>query len=164
MPITCRLRCACAAFALAASAAAQPAAPGAGWTPVTADVLDSTRGGFTLGSGLTLSLGIERIVSLNGEVVARTSIALGDIAHLTPEQAQQQRDALSAVNLIQNGHDNIYVGALQPGATVIQNSLDGQAIRAETVISASVNSLGLLKSLNFQGSLGDAIARSVAAP
>ena len=41
--------------------------------------------------------------------------------------------------------------------TVHQN---GQAIQSQTVISASVNSLSLLKTLNFQHSVGEAVARS----
>lgn len=134
-----------------------------GWVPVDANALDQARGGFTLETGLRLSLGIEREVSINGNVVSRTSLQLADISRLSSEQAQQTSEALSAVKLVQNGRDNIYVAAMSPqtlGGTVVQNSLNDQLIRTHTVIHSSVNSMALLKTLNFHGSLGDAIARA----
>jgi hypothetical protein len=128
---------------------------------VSADVLDAARGGFANGDGLTVSFGLERIVSLNGEVVARTSLQVPDISHLTAEQVRQTSEALSSVKLIQAGHDNIYTRSLPDqlsGTTVVQNSLNDQAIRTQTVINASANSLGLLQSLNFGRSLAEALA------
>lgn len=163
---TLRYACACLALALAtAPAAAQTSAPrfGVGWVAVSEAVLDQSRGGFTFDTGLQLTLGIERDISINGELVSRTSLQLTDISRLSAEQAQQTRDALSAVKLVQNGRDNIYVGAMSTqtlGGTVVQNSLNDQLIQTRTVIHSSVNSMALLKTLNFQGSLGDAIARA----
>lgn len=164
---TLQSTCACWALALAAWPAQGEAPPatgvGEGWVPVEESLLDQSRGGFTFETGLKLSLGIERVVSINGEVVARTSVQLTDISRLGAEQAQQTSDALSAVKLVQNGRDNIYLGAMSTqtlGGTVIQNSLNDQLIRTHTVIHSSVNSMALLKALNFQGSLGDAIARA----
>jgi hypothetical protein len=40
------------------------------WQPVSAAQLDEARGGFELGNGLQVSLGVERLVSINGGVVA----------------------------------------------------------------------------------------------
>ncbi|MFL6675704.1 MAG: hypothetical protein ACJ8LG_20710 [Massilia sp.] len=158
-----RLCCACLGLALAASAASaeRPGPEAEDWTPVATSVLEDTRGGFALNSGLMVSFGLERLVSLNGNVVSRTSLQVADLTRLSPEQAQQTRDALSSVKLIQNGHDNIYVGAAPgqlAGGTVVQNNLNDQVIRSQTVISASLNSLALLKALQFQQSLGDALA------
>ena len=156
----------CLALALSAwPVFAQPPQPGpdSGWIPVADAVLDASRGGFTLDTGLLLTLGIDREISINGEVVSRTSLQLTDISHLSAEQARQTSEALSAVKLVQNGHDNIVVDAMPAqalGGTVIQNSLNDQLIRSHTVIHSSVNSLTLLKTLNFHGSLGDAIARA----
>lgn len=156
--------CACLILALAAApAAAQTPAPGASWVAVADAVLDQSRGGFTFDTGLQLALGIERDISINGELVSRTSLQLTDLSRLSAEQAQQTRDVLSAVKLVQNGRDNIYVGAMSTqtlGGAVIQNSLNDQLIQTQTVIHSSVNSMALLKTLNFQGSLGDAIARA----
>lgn len=126
-------------------------------------VLDATRGGFTNGDGLAVSLGIDRLVSINGEVVARTRIDVADLARISAEQARQTSQALSSVKLVQNGDANIYragdLGAAL-GGIVVQNSLNNQQIRTDTLISATVNSAGLLNTLNFQGTLQDALARA----
>jgi hypothetical protein len=152
-------------LALAACAAPAPAASeaGGGWTPVNEDQLAQLRGGFTIPGGLQMSLGIERLVSINGQVLARTRVDISDLNLLSDEQLRQTRDALSSVKLIQNGVDNIY----QPGASaqaaagvVIQNTLNDQLIRSQTVISSTVNSASLLKTLNFQRSLSDALTRA----
>lgn len=141
---------------------------GVGWTPVEAGVLDKMRGGFITVTGLEVSLGIERLVTLNGNVVAHTRLEIADVARLTEQQARQAHEALSSVNVVQSGHDNIAAQALASGlagngATLVQNSLNGQQIDTRTVINSSVNSNGLLTSLNFLGSVGDAIARSALA-
>ena len=112
---------------------------------------------------LAVSLGIERLVSINGEIVSRTSFELADMSHLSAEQAELTREALSSVKLIQNGGDNIYQATMSAqtlGGTVIQNTLNDQLIRSQTVINSTVNSTALLKTLNFNGSLSDALARA----
>lgn len=157
-------------LALAGFGAPALAADGAGpaddWQPVDAAQLDATRGGFTLPNGLAMSLGIEKTVSINGDVVAHTRIEIADLNRLSSAQAIQTHDALSSVKLIQNGSENIYQAgdaAHALGGVVIQNTLNDQLIRSETVISASVNSGSLARSLNFQSSLNDALARAVSA-
>lgn len=153
------LCCVAAAFASAAHALDDPS----DWVPVSSAVLDQMRGGFTLGEGLQVSLGIERLVSINGEIVSRTSFELADMSHLSAEQAELTREALSSVKLIQNGGDNIYQATMSAqtlGGTVIQNTLNDQLIRSQTVINSTVNSTALLKTLNFNGSLSDALARA----
>jgi hypothetical protein len=152
-------------LALAGFAAPALAAP-ADWTPVDAEQLEQMRGGFGNATGLTVALGIERLVSINGDLVARTHIDIADLQHLSAEQARQTHDALSSVKLIQNGHDNIYeagAAARVAGGVVIQNTLNDQLIRSETVISSTVNSASLLKNLNFQGTLSDALSRAAGA-
>lgn len=135
----------------------------AGWVAVDPATLEQARGGFIAASGLEVSLGIERTVTLNGNVVSRTNLTIPDIGRLSADQAREAGQALSAINLVRSGSDGMALPpAIQaaPGATLIQNSLNGQQIDSRTVINSSVNTLGLLTSLNFQGSLGDAIARS----
>jgi hypothetical protein len=161
-----RLRCACAGLVLAAStagAAPPPRQAGEDWTAVNADVLDGARGGFSFGSGLAISFGLERLVALNGSVVSLTRLQLPDLAHLSADQAEQTRAALSSVKLIQAGDDNIYVRAAPaqtPGGVVIQNSLNDQVIRSQTVITASVNSLSLLQAMRFERSLAETLAQA----
>jgi len=151
--------CACCLLALATRAeASEP-----GWVPVERAMLDTMRGGFTIAGGLQVSLGIERLVTINGEVVSRTSLQLADLGRLNAEQARQTGAALSAVKLIQNGSDNIYTAGFSSdtlGGTVIQNSLNGQRIESSTIIHSTVNSIGLLTTMNFSGNVSDAIARA----
>lgn len=130
--------------------------------PVDAAVLDGARGGFVTPAGLTVSLGIERLVLINGDVIARSNVQIADIARLDVAQDQQSSAALSSVNLVQNGADTMNAVALSfpLGGTLIQNSLNGQQIATRTVINSSVNSVGMLTTNHFLGSLGDALARA----
>jgi hypothetical protein len=158
-------RCAVvAAVTLVAGAAPGLAAAPAAWIAVDSATLARHRGGLSTPAGLHVSLGVERLVSINGQLLSRTSFQIADIGMLGVEQARQTSAALSEVKLIQNGGDNMMLAGFSSdmlAGTVIQNTLSDQRIDSRTVISASVNSVGLLKTINFQGSLSDAIARAV---
>jgi hypothetical protein len=132
------------------------------WVAVDADALDRTRGGFETPGGLNISLGIERVVSINGEVLSRTNVAITDIASMTSAQRLLAGEALGTASLIQIGGQNFAPGdiGLGSGATFVQNSLDNQAILAQTTITSTVNSMSLLKDLNFHSTIRDAIVRS----
>jgi len=119
-----------------------PADPFAHTQAVDAALLDGYRGGFDTEAGLHVSLGIERIVTINGEVAEHSQLALGDLGRL-----------------IQNGGGRVdtRMGDGVLAATVIQNSLNGQLIRNETIINASVDARGMLQALNFQASLSSAL-------
>lgn len=134
--------------------------------PVAPASLDSARGGFEVAGGLSLSLGIERVVSVNGEILARTNIAIPDLATMTADQARLAQEALGSARMIQIGGNN-YAAAdlnLPNGATLLQNTLSGQDIRTATTISSTVNSMSLLKDLNFQATVRDAVVRSPGTP
>ena len=45
--------------------------------------------------------------------------------------------------------------------SIIQNTLNDQTIRSQTIINASVNSATLMQSLNFNDSLGQAIRNAI---
>ncbi|MGI4720450.1 MAG: hypothetical protein ACRYGO_04390 [Janthinobacterium lividum] len=132
------------------------------WDAVDAGTLDEARGGFETPGGLNLSLGIERVVSINGEVMSRTNVALGDLATATTEQLAQARDALGSARLIQLGNGNFMASdlGLGNGGTLVQNTLDDQTIKTYTTITSTVNSMALIKDLNFNSTVRDAIARS----
>lgn len=137
--------------------------PTHGWAAVGRNDLQDWRGGFDAGPGLTISFGIERSVSLNGNLVTTTSLNVPDIARMGSGQAGAGSTA-ATMNLIQNGAGNIFQAAqLSPSAaaTVIQNSLNEQKIQSLTVINATANSLSLLKSFNAQTALKDALANSI---
>jgi len=131
--------------------------------PVAHETLDKARGGFEVAGGLNLALGIERVVSVNGEVLSRTNIAIPDLSAMTAEQARLAHDALGAAKVIQLGNNNFVASdiALNNGATLLQNTLNGQDIRAATTISSTVNSMSLLKDMNFQSTIREGVVRAV---
>ena len=153
---------ACAACLPGAPVQARETPPG--WTAVDDGALERLRGGFTTAAGLDVSLGIERLVAINGELVSRTSFQIDDLGKIDAELARQTGAALSEVKLIQNGRDNMMLAGFSSATlagTVIQNTLNDQQIASQTVINASVNSAGLLNTMNFHGNVTDAIARAV---
>lgn len=142
-------------LAFAPALASDPA-----WEPVPADQLEQARGGFTTNTGLELSLGIDRLVTINGDVVARTSVQIADIRAISGDEAMKAREALTATTLVQNGTGNFFAGDSVSG-TFIQNSLNDQIIRSQTVISSTVNSTSLMKDLNFNQSVRDAAIQAI---
>ncbi len=137
--------------------------PTDGWTAVDDARLEQARGGYDLGNGLVVSLGVERLVSINGSVVANSRFAIADVTKLSAVEAQMASDALANV-VVQSGAGN----AVDPlpataglGALLIQNSIDDQAIRSQTTISTSVSNLALLKAVNFENLLRDALSGAV---
>lgn len=131
------------------------------WTAVSDEELDRLRGGFDTGQGLTVSFGIIRSVTINGDLINQTSFNLPDVTQITPDQARLANAAISESGIIQNGMNNTLdpsiKSQLPTGSLVVQNTLSDQNIQTLTVINASVNSLGLLKSINSQATLKDAL-------
>ncbi|MFA9219467.1 MAG: hypothetical protein ACEQSK_20505 [Sphingomonadaceae bacterium] len=149
----------CLAVPTLASADPFEAAP-----PVPDSELAQTRGGFATANGLLVSLGIERLVSINGAVVASSNFSMSDVAQASAADLQLASEAVATVTLVQNGAGNVYQqDGLLPGlgTLLIQNSVNDQLIRSQTTISTTVNSLSLLKDLNFASSLRDALNRAV---
>lgn len=122
-------------FAMPATAQGPPE----GWTPAPEAQLAQARGGFETGNGLLVSLGIERMIEVNGVAVARQRIELGDMANLA--NAAEARAALAPL--------------------LLQNNANGQLIRSLTTIDLTVNALSTLKSLNLEGNLRQALSSAV---
>ena len=140
--------------------------PAAEWTAVSEETLEQARGGFDMPGGLSLSLGIERLVSINGSVVSSVAFTIADVAHLSVEEANLARTAVASMNIVQNGAGNVFSPgpmAQTMAGTVIQNSLNDQVLRTQTIVNTSVNSLQLLKLANFQDTLQNALG-TVAGP
>ncbi|HEV7813973.1 MAG TPA: hypothetical protein VGP06_02590 [Janthinobacterium sp.] len=158
--------CACllAGSALGGNAAAAQGA-GADWgTPASDAALDQARGGVDLGGGLVMSLGIARTVTINGNVLSTNTLNIADVARLNSEQGGYDKHALNTLTLLQNGAGNTFLAGTMPQAvagTVVQNSLNDQTLLTRTVINSSVNSMELLKGINFQGSLRDALSGAI---
>ena len=131
--------------------------------------LDEVRGGFELeGSSLKFSIGIERAVYINGNLVATNVLNLKDLqsnAGGTSVAAASPAAAPSGALIVQNGpagSNNIAPQVAQnPTATVIQNSLDGQKIQAVTTINASVNSLQTVRAMSVANAIQYGIVSSL---
>lgn len=166
---------------LAFSAHAAPQAQDTLWMAVGDQTLDSLRGGFRMGDGLMVSFGISRAVYINGALITETTLNVGRMADITPAQATQLSQKLATLNLVQNGPGNTFASGPSStttsspeatGATVttiagsstgtlIQNSLNNQQIRYQTIINASSNGLGMVRSMNLNSTLTEAIQRSI---
>ena len=131
---------------------------------VDSATLDEARGGFLTANGLVVTLGLERMVSINGNVVERTEMQLGDIGKLASGEARISSEALGQLRLIQNGdvRDITADNAGLLGGTLIQNTLNDQLIKNQTSINATVNTAGMLRALNFGTSLNNALSTAVA--
>lgn len=128
-------------LAVAPARAAPPGNPFSTAAAVGQAELAGARGGFTTASGIAVSLGIERIVTVDGQVVARSELRLGDLGRLVAGQAVPRADSL---------------------ATVVQNSQNDRAIGTATIIHASVATQGLLQTMHFQSTLANAINAAAA--
>ena len=81
---------------------------------------------------------------------------IADVARLSVEEAVLARAAVASMNVLQNGAGNVFLpGAVEQtmAGTVIQNTLNDQVLRTQTIVHTSVNSLELLKMANFQDTL-----------
>ncbi|HEY9131623.1 MAG TPA: hypothetical protein VIM98_07675 [Dyella sp.] len=133
------------------------------WHAVSDAQLDRMRGGFDLGSGIVASLGIDRAVYINGNLVTSTRFNIPDIGRLDATQASAVAAAMGTVNLVQNGPGNSFdpsAFSQSGGATVIQNTLNNQQIQALTTLNVSTNTLGLFRDMGLQESLQSALIRS----
>lgn len=141
------------------------------WMAVADTQLDRLRGGFDVGGGLMVSLGIQQATYINGQLVTYTSIPLQQLNQLSADQAAVLRERLNTLTVVQNGPGNRLGGtssAAQGGAmvtqvpgagpgTVIQNTLNGQHIQQMTIIDATSNAMGLMRSGQWQQTLRDSM-------
>jgi len=148
-----------------ADAGADPMSLFSAANAVDSERLEEARGGFLTADGLTVTLGIERMVSINGDVVERSQIQLGDIGKLAGGNGLVSSEALGELRLIQNGVASALRGDAHTsllGGTIIQNSLNDQLINNQTTINATVNSAGMLRALNFAEGLNNALSTAIA--
>lgn len=166
----------------------QAAPPTQVWQAVSDRTLDRQRGGFSFGGGLEVSFGITRSVFINGQLITETVLNITRMADITPAWASRLREELQSLTLVQNGPGNTFVSGAAPAprpsatttaatngsdatttssivgavsGTVIQNTLNNQQILHQTIISASSNSLGMLRLASLHSSLSEAIRQSV---
>lgn len=151
------LRCIAAALCGIVFSAGADGLP-SGWTPVSDQTLEAQRGGFDTG-GMLVSLGVERLVAINGGKVASSQFQIADLSRITAEEAALVSAALQPLT-VQNGMGN----AAQAGLPVlfIQNTVNDQLIQSQTTINAAVSSLSMLTSSNFESSMRAALSSAVA--
>lgn len=126
------------------------------WRPVDEATLAQSRGGFDSGNGLLVSLSVDRLLSLNGNTVASSQMTVPDVAKAAAA------GGLSSFHTAQFGAGNALLLPNQPLAgLVLQNSANDQLIRAQTTIDATVNSLSVLKNINFGDSLRQALSTAI---
>ena len=136
------------------------------WLAASDRTLDMLRGGFDLGTGLMVSFGISRAVYVNGQLITATTFRVGDLTSLTPQQAtalSHQIASQSQAQVVKNGPGNtmeLSIGSA-PLSTFIQNTLNNQNIRNQTIIDVTSNGMGIVKGLNLQGTIDAAIADAV---
>jgi hypothetical protein len=136
------------------------------WITASDRTLDKIRGGFDLGTGLMVSFGISRAVYINGQLITSTTFQVGDLASLTPPQAaalSQQISTQTQAQVVKNGPGNtveLNVGTV-PLATYIQNTVNNQTIRSQTIIDATSNGMGMVKGMNLQATINEAIANAI---
>ena len=164
------------------SAAERPLArKSAGQTPEKRDVadllqlaaldtasLDEVRGGFELeGSSLKFTIGIERAVYINGNLIATNVLNLKDLQSSAggTSVAGALPAAPSGALVVQNGPaGSNYVApqvAQNPTATVIQNSMNDQKIQNVTTINASVNSMQTVRAMSVANAIQYGIVSSL---
>jgi len=126
-------------------------------TPVADGILDAARGGFEIPDNLHVAFTLERAAYVNGELVAHLGAEIPDVGKMTAEQANALAAAAGTL-LIQNGPDNTFsLSEVGPASTVIQNTLNDQALMTLTTISVEVNTLGAYQEMNFQDGLRDTL-------
>lgn len=153
------------AVASAAAIAAPPAdaALGAEWIAVDPALLDELRGGFLTENGMSLSFGIERAVFVNGELMATTRVQIPDVARMTSDQARDLARFNEGV-VVQVGPGNTFEPSSSLNGVLIQNTLDGQDIRALTTVNVGVDTLAAFQDLNTQATLNNAILQASTPP
>ncbi|MEO6170307.1 MAG: hypothetical protein ABIO84_05170 [Lysobacter sp.] len=147
-----------------ATAAGIDPALGAEWVALPASRLAALRGGFVLPSGMQVSFGIERLVYVNGNLVASARVTIPDLGRITAQQARELSDASDGL-VVQVGEGNTFAPAgMAANALVIQNTVNGQDISALTTIDVGVGSLGMFQSINANDALQTALQRAPGLP
>ena len=147
----------------AMAGAGAPFPPLANWTPINPMRLAEMRGGMQLPSGLSVSFGIERLVYVNGALVANASLQISDVSRMTTEQAQ----ALASINagmVVRTGQGNHFDPSNGAATLVIQNSLDGQQIVAVTTLDIGVDTLASYMQMNASDALHSAQINAPGSP
>ena len=148
------------------SAQAEPASvvlsPDENLPYVDAWELDNMRGGFDLGDGMEVSIGLTRTAQLNGEEQYSSYVNLTDaMAGVPVSQANT-----ASGNVVQSGNGNFVSPEVLDSisgsfSTIIQNSLDNQQIELKNVYDISIqNAASVVFDQSARKAVSDAIQLS----
>ncbi|MBN9463162.1 MAG: hypothetical protein J0H00_18300 [Burkholderiales bacterium] len=158
---------ACAHAAAAPVPSASPAAIDA-WPTIAEADLAQMRGGLDLGT-LVANFAIERVVRINGELVARTQLVMTDLGRLSAGMLPNVQLVGNLANLVQVGQGN----ALAADVTAAASTAAAQALEAAGLpggtsgpAPAAQGSSGSVSATNIasglQASFADGLAHGVA--
>jgi hypothetical protein len=139
-------RCAIKGLVVALGIAGLPAvADGIFLAPALSDnELAGQRGGFSL-DNLEISIGLEQVVSVNGETLAINRLTIPNLNQMVSGKAMphQMETVLSIINSGQNGHTLVSAASNGGGwMTLIQNDLNGSVIQNARQLNIELNNLG----------------------
>lgn len=156
--LTCAAAITCLAGTASRAHVTAATAEGSEWLAASDSLLDTMRGGF-LAPGVMVSFGITRTVHINGMLASSFSFEVGDLGSINATRAAQLAQQTSAVSVVQNGPGNTFAAVLRAAspAVVIQNTLSNQQIQSVTQIDVVSNGMSLLKNLNLNQTLSDAL-------
>ena len=108
------------------------------------DELAALRGGFSL-DNLEISIGLEQVISVNGETLAINHLTIPNLNQMVSGQAvpHQIETVLSIINSGQNGQALVSSASDAGGwMTLIQNDLNGSVIQNARYLNIELNNLG----------------------
>ncbi|MBQ0831750.1 hypothetical protein [Marinobacter sp.] len=106
--------------------------------------LASQRGGFSL-NNLEISIGLEQVVSVNGETLAINRLTIPNLNQIVSGQTAPHRmeTVLGIINSGQNGQALVSAATGAGGwMTLIQNDLNGSVIQNARQLNIELNNLG----------------------
>lgn len=129
-----------------------------GWEAISDDQLDAQRGGFTTENGMSISLGIEKSVAIDGVLQYVTTLSIPDLTKMDESAGLAWKTFIPAGNLtldqsaggltsIINDADTLIMN--HGLDTIIQSSMDGRIIQVNTIINAHIDSLSLYREIGL---------------
>jgi hypothetical protein len=129
------------------------------WQKIPDQELSKMRGGFVTSDGLSINVGLERLVMIDGTVKTQFNFDLSGLGQNSNKSSSLPSDQNNMIQLIQNGDNNLVTqdvpanfggGAL----TIIQNSQDNKLIQNFTMLQIDVSGMSQFRT----NSLGKSIS------
>lgn len=139
-----------------------------GWQALPDKELDEQRGGFVTEDGITIALGIEKSVSIDGVLQYATTLNLADLTKLdfSPEFSWETFVAENSTSFQQDGVSWLVSDAgtllLNHGLdTIIQTSMNGKLIQVDTIINAHIENMELYRQIGLMNLITDQLVNAL---